>query len=82
LALGASIYEVYSDSNLVGVKEGGKGTIYQRYTVDELRDWVEHLYKEAVKKYHPDLHGGDQYYVDLMATINLARDRALYILKC
>lgn len=80
MALGAERDNVY-----VGGKYRTRiGSIYNRYTIEELYEMVENLFKESIKKYHIDLHfnsGEREFYEEKTKLINEAHQRALKILK-
>jgi hypothetical protein len=59
VVLGANHKEVYCDFNDKFFKQPHRAsnrTIYDKFGREELLAWVEYLYIEALKKYHPDKH--------------------------
>jgi hypothetical protein len=59
LVLGATKEEVYLDHNKRVFKTPHRSTnysIYDKYSREDLKDWLRYLYVEALKKYHPDKH--------------------------
>lgn len=67
VVLGAKRNEVYftdaktgrDNSNRINIGKPCKASrhsVYDNLSKPELLDWVKHLYKESLKKYHPDLH--------------------------
>jgi hypothetical protein len=87
--LGADWDEVYNtkrngSSKLKAIKDYGSGdrSIYDRFNRAELRDWAGHLYKEALKKYHPDLHPENpRLYTEICQELSRAHLRAIEILQ-
>jgi hypothetical protein len=59
LLLGAPYDEVYKP-NVSGTRHTVRSTIYDRYSKGDLRTWLEWLYGEYKKKYHPDRHLEDK----------------------
>ena len=51
--LGAPIKDIYSAPHRCGNREQ-RGSIYARYTIDELWVMLRWHYLDAAKKYHPD----------------------------
>ena len=62
----------------------GLYSIYNRYTIDELYEMVESLFKASIRKYHVDLHFTSEdrdIFEEKTKLINEAHQRALKILK-
>ena len=90
LILGAPLQEIYKYGR-PGVPQNIKrhnpigspqNTIYERYTRSELLYWAENLYKDAVIKWHPDKHIGEEtFYTAKCAEITEAYRQATRILS-
>jgi len=85
LALGASRKEVYNrcwqDRKLKTQCSATNRSIYDLYSKKELLSWAGHLYKEALKKYHPDLHPENpRLYTEICQELGKAYLRAVKIL--
>lgn len=59
-------------------------SIYNRYEKWELEYMAKKLWKEAVKRYHPDRapEAEREMYEYMTAEVNAAYDRILHLLKC
>ena len=81
MALGAEKKDAYLLDNH---NISGFGSIYKRYSLDDLYCMIEALFKESIKKYHVDLHNDSQdreFYEEKTKIINEAHQRALKILR-
>lgn len=80
IVLGAKREDVY-----IGWKDLNKyRSIYHRYEKWELEYMARKLWKEAVKRYHPDRAPEEEreMYGYMTAEVNAAYDRILHLLKC
>ena len=82
LALGAERKKVYSRGyRTPGNPELKIGTLYNRYTYDELHRWLDDLLRESLI-WHPDLHPEDRNFYDKkMRHINAAYQQGKNLLK-
>ena len=79
VVLGAAIEDVYAYPKGLGGRGGWKrGTIFDKYDLYELHEWVDKLFVIRLKAVHPDLIGGD---TGRMAEANEARDMAKRLLS-
>ena len=78
IAMGANPKKVYAyGKNSFGREQG---TLYDRYSYEDLLEWLDKLKSEALK-WHPDLHPEDrEFYSNKMAEINAAYQRGKHIL--
>ena len=78
--LGADIKSIYANPYQYGVRGQHipvKGSIYNRYDLDELHRMLDDLHKKAIKKHHHDLTGDEE----TMKEINWAVETGRRLLK-
>ena len=84
LVLGAPKKEVYRNTNSRRPKmpcRASRLTLYTQFSRQELFDWATHLYREALKKLHPDHHReNEKYYTQRCQELGEAYLRAEQIL--
>ena len=79
VVLGAAIEDVYAYPKGLGGRGGWKrGTIFDKYDLYELNEWVDDLFVVRLKQVHPDKTGGN---TERMAEANVARDTAKRLLS-
>lgn len=81
IVLGAKRKDIYvRGSDLVKRNR----SIYNRYEKWELEYMAKELWKESIKKYHPDRSPKGEYeiYEYMTAEVNAAYDRILHLLNC
>jgi hypothetical protein len=85
LVLGAPRAEVYhsgNDRRLRTPHNASSRSIYDDYTRQELLEWAEHLYVDALKRYHPDKHPENpRLYTEICQELSKAYLRARKILN-
>jgi len=78
--LGAPIKDIYANPYKYGARGQHRqvgGSIYKRYSMDELWQMLRWHYLDTAKKHHPDITGDDT----KMKEINWAYETGLHLLR-
>ena len=92
VVLGADPKEVYFSNNITGKQkplsklnnpcEATSRSIYDTLQIEEMRGWVDYLYIESLKKYHPDKHPENvRFYTEICQELSKAYSQAKNILN-